>query len=256
MRLTDLADHLRAAGLVVVEQPGWKQRGSDLPGKPDTILCHHTASPARAKGDLPTLRLLIEGRSDLPGPLCQLALSRSGVVHLIAGGKAQHAGRGAWKGTTSSAQTIGIEAEHPGGETPWTKVQYDAYVRLCAALCGYLGVGSERVTSHALWALPKGRKTDPNFDMTPFRAAVKAAMTKTTPPSSEDEVTDADLKKITDAFDAALAKAVKTITEKAHADAVVLLRGTVPDKDGKISHPFNIVSIGKAVGADQKINQP
>lgn len=186
VRLTTLADTLRSVGLDVIEHPGWKSRGAAFPAVPDTILCHHTATSARAKGDLPSLRLLVEGRSDLPGPLCQIALSRSGVVYLIASGKANHAGRGAWKGQSSSSRTIGIEAENPGDGKPWPVKQLDAYERLCAALCRYLGVGPERVCAHREWALPPGRKPDPaGIDMNAFRDRVRSHLA---PVQQEDEM--------------------------------------------------------------------
>jgi hypothetical protein len=203
MRLTDLADYLRKHGLIVVEHEGWRQRGVPFPAKPDTVICHHTASSARAPGDLPTLRLLLEGRSDLPGPLCQIALARSGVVHLIAAGKANHAGKGAWRGQTSSAHTLGIEAEHPGGTAVWTARQYDAYVNLCAALCRYLEVDPDRVCGHREWALPVGRKVDVTFDLDTFRAKVRQRLGAATPTPApdEDEMTPADWAKLTTLLD-------------------------------------------------------
>lgn len=200
MRLTDLADYLRRQGLTVVEAEGWKRRGPELPGKPGTIIAHHTATPTRAKGDLPTLRLLIDGRSDLPGPLCQIALSRSGVVYMVAGGKANHAGKGEWRGQTTSALTLGIEAEHAGGSSPWPAKQYDAYVALCAALCRYLEVDPNRVCGHKEWALPRGRKTDPNFDMDRFREQVRARLSPT-PTDDEDEMKPEDWARLTTMLD-------------------------------------------------------
>lgn len=198
MRLTDLAGYLRGAGLTVVEHPGASVRGVDLAGKPDTIVCHHTATSPRARGDLPSLGLLISGRPDLAGPLCQLALSRAGIVHVISTGKANHAGPGEWRGQTRSGLTIGIEAEHPGGDTPWTAVQYDAYVTLCAALCRYLEVDANRVCAHREWALPAGRKTDVTFDMDDFRRKVRERLAH----PSEDDVplSDDDVKKIVKAL--------------------------------------------------------
>lgn len=184
--MNDLADHLRAAGLVVVTAGDWKYRGEALPGPPDTIVCHHTATSNRTAGDLPTLDLLIRGRSDLRGPLSQLALSRSGVVHVLASGKANHAGRGRWLGQTLSTGTIGIEAEHPGGDAPWPQEQYDAYVLLCAALCRYLHVGPARVVGHKEWATPAGRKVDPTFDMAEFRRHIAQQLTP--PDDQEDEM--------------------------------------------------------------------
>ena len=200
VRLTNLADHLRAAGLTVIEHNGWKSRGKPLPGRPDTILCHHTAGPAR--GDLPTLKILVEGRSDLPGPLCQIALSRSGVVYMIASGKANHAGRGEWKGQAASGLTIGIEAENPGDGKAWPVKQLDAYERLCAALCRYLNVGAERVCGHREWALPKGRKTDPaGIDMNAFRDRVRGHLAGAPSDEEDDDMKPEDFARIEQMMD-------------------------------------------------------
>ena len=103
MRLTWLADVLRAARLEVVEHDGWKLRGSELL-RVEGIVCHHTASSPKAPDDA-VCRLLINGRSDLRGPLCQLGLDRHGRYHLIAAGRGNHNGRGEW-----GNQSIGIEA--------------------------------------------------------------------------------------------------------------------------------------------------
>lgn len=215
MRLNDLADHLRAAGLVVVEHPGWKDRGADLPCKPDTIIAHHTATSNRAPGDLPSLGLLVRGRPDLPGPLCQIALSRSGVVHLLASGKANHAGRGEWKGTSLSARTIGIEAENDGLGKPWPVKQLDAYERLCAALCTYLDVGPERVCGHREWATPAGRKVDPaGIDMNAFRDRVRSHLTPAPREDDDMPLSDDDVERIADA-----------VYAKTNGDAVAILRG-------------------------------
>jgi hypothetical protein len=67
-----IADALRAEGVTVVEEPGWRERGSAT-FMPKGVICHHTAGPAR--GDAPSLHTCIHGRSDLPGPLCQIVLN-------------------------------------------------------------------------------------------------------------------------------------------------------------------------------------
>lgn len=238
-RLTDLADVLRHAGLVVVEHPGWTHRGADLPAMPDTILCHHTATSARTAGDLPTLRLLVEGRpapNRLPGPLSQLALSRSGVVHVLAAGKANHAGAGAWRGQTSSARTIGIEAEHPGGYAGWPRAQLDAYVALCAALCRYLQVGPERVCGHKEWALPRGRKPDPNLDMDVFRQQVRIALTsRPTPPTPTPTSEDPMSFVCDDGVKTYLRDGGDTIHIPAQKDVDALLALGAKDGRGKLS---------------------
>ena len=64
---------------------------------------------------MPSLDTLIQGRSDLPGPLAQLGLGRDGTYYVIAAGKCNHAGAGSWKGVTSgNTDFIGIEAENTG----------------------------------------------------------------------------------------------------------------------------------------------
>lgn len=171
-RMLDLADAARSSGLQVVEVSGWKTRGKTPMNGPGGIDCHHTATAAKAVGDIPTLRMLISGRSDLAGPLCHLGLSRTGVVYVVASGRANHAGATDLL-KSSNSWAIGIEAEHPGVGA-WPSVQYQAYVRLCAALSRWYGIPNGLVRGHKEIAVPRGRKSDPNFDMGAFRSAVLA----------------------------------------------------------------------------------
>lgn len=175
--LTDLADICRTSGLKVVEHPGWKTRGHGDLDRADirTIVVHHTATPNSLEGDYPTMATVRDGRTGLPGPLSQLGLGRSGTVYVIAAGVSYHAGK-----THSTDQNnwhaIGIEAEHPGGSTPWPPGQYSAYVRLCAALAKGYGLDVSRVQGHKEVAEPTGRKSDPNFEMAQFRVRVLLAL--------------------------------------------------------------------------------
>src|SRR5690554_4121704 len=138
MRLTWLPDVISDAGLTVKVETGWTSRGYEFTEPISGIIIHHTATPASAPGDYPTLRIVRDGRSDLPGPLAQLGLGRSGTVYVIAAGRANHAGVGHWPGILGNADTIGIEAEHPGTTShPWPTAQLAAYYRLCAALADY-----------------------------------------------------------------------------------------------------------------------
>ena len=78
-RLTWLPDVLRGAGLKVSLVPGWESRGGDAP-RPDPRRHLPLHGDARdASRNMPTLDLLIRGREDLPGPLCQLGLGRDGT---------------------------------------------------------------------------------------------------------------------------------------------------------------------------------
>jgi N-acetyl-anhydromuramyl-L-alanine amidase AmpD len=168
---------LRDAGLKVAVVDGWESRGVGDVGDVVGVICHHTAGP-RA-GNMPSLRTLIEGRSDLSGPLAQIGLGRDGTCYVIAAGRCNHAGAGSWQGvTTGNTRFIGIEAENTGGfdDSPWPEVQLDAYRRAVAALLARLGRSPEFCAGHKEYALPAGRKPDPDFDMVAFRASVAAIM--------------------------------------------------------------------------------
>ncbi len=171
MLLTDLADACRKSGLPVVEVDGWKSRGHGEFLGVTSIVCHHTATSAKALGDYPSLRIVRDGRSDLPGPLSQLGLGRNGTVYVIAAGVAWHAGATFYP-RQDNWHAIGIEAEHPG-VGPWAPEQYDAYARLVAVLTEHYAIPLSNVQGHKEVASPKGRKIDPNFDMTAFRQRVR-----------------------------------------------------------------------------------
>lgn len=180
MLLTDLADACRKSGLPVVEVDGWRTRAAtDNAGNREleavqTIVAHHTATSATAPGDYPSLRVVRDGRADLPpGPLAQLGLGRSGTVYVIAAGLCWHAGD-TFEQRQDNWHAIGIEAEHDG-VSPWPAELVDAYAHLCAALCKHYGLTVARVLGHKEIASPAGRKSDPNFDMDAFRARVIAA---------------------------------------------------------------------------------
>src|SRR5262249_4020644 len=103
-----LPDVLKAAGLKVALVDGWHDRGRGDVGAMQGILCHGTAGPKN--GNMPSLNTLVQGRSDLPGPLAQLGLGRDGTYFVIAAGRANHAGKGNWKGILNgNTNLIGIE---------------------------------------------------------------------------------------------------------------------------------------------------
>jgi len=110
--LTWLPKVLLDAGLKVAEQPGWQNRGRGQMGPVKGVICHHTAGPLA--GNMPSLGIVTNGRSDLPGPLAQLCLGRDGTFFVVAAGRCNHAGKGNWQGfTAGNTNFIGIEAEKP-----------------------------------------------------------------------------------------------------------------------------------------------
>lgn len=183
-RLSWLPEVLRGAGLKVAEQPGWLQRGSVL-GEVRGVICHHTGT--RADGIMPTLRMLSEGVTQangrfLPGPLAQLGLGRDGTYFVVAAGRCNHAGTGAWRGITDgNAHFIGIEAENRGTPSdPWPSVQLDAYRRGVSAILKHVGASADYCCAHREYALPPGRKDDPHsVDMGDFRRQVAALIAGT-----------------------------------------------------------------------------
>lgn len=176
MMLTDLADACRKSGLKVVEVDGWRTRGHGPMSDVQTLVAHHTATSRAASGDYPSLRIVRDGRSDLPGPLAQLGLGRSGTVYVIAAGVAYHAGE-TWSSSQNNWNAIGIEAE-ADGVSSWDPAQVDAYARLCHALIEHYGLSVARVQGHKEIAKPAGRKIDPNFDMAAFRGRVSIVSTE------------------------------------------------------------------------------
>lgn len=183
-----LPDVLKNAGLKVSLVDGWEDRGRGDAGRIFGVICHHTVGPR--SGNMPSLRTLIEGRAAsngrpaLPGPLAQLGLGRDGTYYVIAAGRCNHAGTGIWNGmTNANANFIGIEAENTGvsNDFPWPEVQMDAYHRGVAAILTHIGRGADFCAGHKEYALPRGRKPDPSFDMNAFRSSVATIMNGTAP---------------------------------------------------------------------------
>jgi peptidoglycan hydrolase-like protein with peptidoglycan-binding domain len=135
---------------------------------------------------MPSLGVLVNGRPGLPGPLAQLGLGRDGTYFVIAAGRANHAGKGVWRGIANgNSNFIGIEAENTGlpNDSPWPDVQVDAYHRGVAAILKHIEQGSEFCAGHKEYALKAGRKTDPSFfKMDEFRSSVAAIMSGGGPP--------------------------------------------------------------------------
>lgn len=182
--LTWLPQVLLDAGLKVSRVEGWENRGrpGDF-GPIKGVICHHTVG--LPTGNMPSLNTLIHGRAAsrtapaLSGPLAQLGLGRDGTYYIVAAGRANHAGTGAWKGLTSgNTSFIGIEAEHTGDpNTPWPDIQLDAYKRGVAAMLKHLGATAEMCCGHKEWTT---RKPDPTrIVMADFRRDVAALMAGT-----------------------------------------------------------------------------
>jgi hypothetical protein len=192
------------------EYPGWKTRGrpastgpfSDVRG----IMIHHTGSDAGQSDDYLKF-LFVDGRADLPAPLCNTATDMDGDLHLGAIGRANHAGRGSstvlakvttenHPGYTSelhpgadsadgNAHFYGNEVRYDGGQ-PMTPKQYATAVRWAAAVCDFHHWTALAIIGHREWTT---RKVDPGHcPMNKFRADV-AALLKAGSPTPTPPVT-------------------------------------------------------------------
>lgn len=192
----DLLSILQARGIRTTEETGWRERGGRL-FEPVGVMIHHTAGTG--------IRTILEGRKlengkFLPPPLANIYIAKSGLVHLVASGRANHTGEGVRLvldevrrnvAPTGSAKDrgleddkpdfvanrflYGIEAENRGtGNDPWPDVQLEAIRRTAAALCDHHGWPAARVIAHKEWTK---RKVDPvGFEMVDLRAAVASLL--------------------------------------------------------------------------------
>ena len=201
--LTDLAVACRKSGLRVVELDGWRTRTRPGSFAPRGVLCHHTGGASDGRDY--AMWMATVGRPDLPAPLCQLALDRNGTVYVSAAGRANHGGTAKATGPMPSGDAntlyVGIEAMNTGSEG-WTATQYDAYARLCAALCKHYGWTASHVRAHRETSVTG--KWDPGLlDMGPFRRDIQALI------EGDDDMPYTDWPKADkDALTADVAKAV------------------------------------------------
>ncbi|WP_385618503.1 N-acetylmuramoyl-L-alanine amidase [Streptomyces sp. P8-A8] len=220
---------LRAEGVRVVEVGNWRTRNRNSKGAWGPLngsIVHHTVT----KGTDATVRIVRDGYADLPGPLCHGMIAKDGQVHMVGWGRTNHAGggdpkvleqvigesygtapskpaRGNSNGVDGNARYYGWECENLGdGKDPWPATQYDAIVRVQAALCRAHGWTAKSVIGHREWS---SDKVDPRgIDMAKLRADVAERLKHPaswnpggTTPSKEDPMTltDADVKKVADA---------------------------------------------------------
>ncbi|MEV8587744.1 peptidoglycan-binding protein [Streptomyces sp. NPDC051180] len=193
---------LRAEGVTVVEHPGWRTHSRNHVGAwgPVTgVMIHHTVSSGTAS----SVELCFDGYEGLPGPLCHGVIAKDGSVHLVANGRANHAGggdpsvlravmsetygdrppaprvhQGSPGAVDGNSRFYGFECVNLGtGNDPWPAAQLDAIERVSAALCRAHGWGARSVIGHLEWS---DWKNDPRgFGMPTLRDRVQARLNKT-----------------------------------------------------------------------------
>ncbi|MEV0646323.1 N-acetylmuramoyl-L-alanine amidase [Phytomonospora sp. NPDC050363] len=160
-----LADVLRQAGVPVVEEGDWRNRMRPGSFDPIGVLWHHTAATSSASNPAPALNTCINGRSDLPGPLCQALVDYNGVFHIISAGRSNHAGTSRGSGPIpagdGNTMLIGWEIDYNGVSQEMTAAQYRNSVKATVAVLRRLGRGSAYVRGHR--ETSTSGKIDPSF---------------------------------------------------------------------------------------------
>lgn len=179
------ADARRLGGLVEFE-PGWETRGNGTSANYEGGVVHHTAFLSSAGNPFPAKSTLKAGRSDLPGPLCNVAgpWCEDGAPRLvvIAAHPANHAGASGGKSmgplpVTSlfNPRVFGLEIDY-GGVVPMTKGQRKAATIFSRALVNVLRRSAEYVRAHAETSITgkwdPGEAPNRTIDMAAFRQGV------------------------------------------------------------------------------------
>ncbi|MFG3173612.1 N-acetylmuramoyl-L-alanine amidase [[Kitasatospora] papulosa] len=190
--LTALLDE----GLDVIESGSWRthNRNTKGPWGPvHGVMMHHTVT----KGTSNTVRIVKDGYSGLPGPLCHGMIAKSGQVHLVGYGRANHAGLGdpdvlaaviaERTPPTDNEATVdgnrhfyGFECENLGdGKDPWPDAQLLAIEKVAAALCRTHGWSVKSVIRHLDW---QPGKVDPRgIDWPAMQARIEKRLGKKAP---------------------------------------------------------------------------
>lgn len=162
-----LADVLRAEGCRVIEESGWKSRGRPASSgsfTPRGLVRHWDASSPGSHGAISTV---LNGTSDTPGPLCHILTCRGNSshkpsVHIIAAGRANHAGTGDGWGNIPQDQGNTYAVGHEIAQTvdqKWPEDQLDQVRRAEGAIMRKLkATASKSLPAHSEYAA--GRKID------------------------------------------------------------------------------------------------
>lgn len=189
MSLPDLVELAKNAGLNARGYGNYKTHTTGSTFTPVAIMNHHTAIVGDA-----VVRVCYNGRSGLPGPLCNIVLRKSGEVVVVSNGKANDSGMG--DGDVLKAVKNDLVVPKPNGDTingnpwfydiewenlgdgndPWPAVQIEAGVILNAAFCEYFGWTANRCIDHKEWTT---RKIDRRgIDPAKFRSMVDVVLHK------------------------------------------------------------------------------
>lgn len=199
-----LADVLRAAGLAVVEVPGWQERGHGDFTDLTHVVLHHDASPF---GPSPGVVRYMLDNFGTHG--AQLWVARDGTWTVLASGVAYHAGR-VQPGKPGNRQSLGVEADHSTGED-WPDCQLNSIrVGIHAILTRIGTTAADGLEFHKTVCRPHGRKSDPDgLSLDEERIRVDAKHLPT--PTEEPPVTPAEIEQVAQRAAALVRKDLRTV---------------------------------------------
>ena len=178
-RITWVVPVLQSVGIRVVTHKGWLTRGLTTAQRftPTHVVWHHDAS---AKGDSPGVPQYMIDNFASAG--AQIWVDRYGTWHIIASGRAAHAGK-VVKGKPGNHDSIGIETDHTVNEV-WPEALLLSLRKGTAAILKHMKEGPSSLEFHK--TIAPGRKIDPDgLDLTQERQRVAAFWQETPrPPSS------------------------------------------------------------------------
>lgn len=193
--------------LVVSYEPGWETRGNGTSANYEGGLVHHTASTSSLARPFPSQTVLRQGRSDLPGPLCNMAGPACTVdaprLHVMSANPANHAGASGGRSmgplpTTGlfNPRVMGLEIDY-AGSVPMLAGQLLVGHVWARAVADVVGGGDiERVRAHyetsvtGKWDIGAGAGS---VDMAAFRRAA-ASISSTN--HQEDDMAQRDIDEI------------------------------------------------------------
>lgn len=193
-----LPSALRAEGATVKVVAGWQDRGRPASTggfDPYATGWHHTGTKTSMANPCPTLHTCIVGRPDLAGPLCAALIGYDGIIHVIAAGRANHAGKSNGVGPLfvgdGNTQMVGFEIDYDGTQA-MSPQQYEASIMAGAACERHFGHGENYCLGHKEWSVTG--KWDPGgYNMNSMRADVGARLQSSpgggTSGGDEDDVT-------------------------------------------------------------------
>lgn len=195
--VTECAAAWRALGARVTFESGWQNRGNGYSGNYEGCLVHHTAFLSSEANPFPARNTLVNGRSDLKGPLCNVAgpwcPPDAPWLHVIAAYPANHAGASGGRSMGPlpvtglfNPRVLGLEIDY-SGMAPMAPGQRRAALIFARGTCDVLGRPLSYARAHAETSITgkwdPGEAPNRTIDMAAFRRDAAALK-----PQEEDDM--------------------------------------------------------------------